>query len=497
MQGVRDTKSKSRVPGRSKSVAARKSVSAKDIKVARGTRDHTHQVHAQGAQAEGTPPDGSGIRDLLEDFDRTIESGSPLSERGEVKEFQSSGNTAQAVIISRTPKTEQQILDECKIDTSIWRVERQKIKQWEVAMAPRAIGRTPDWRRDSANPIVVPLYGYQLWLVRIRPASVIFPEVQPIIFSVSARSLNRPVRLTSPGDIKTAVVLPDIQCGFKRDHRTAALEAFHDRQCMEVAWAITKKVRPDRIILLGDNLDLPEFSDKFVKSPEFYFTTQAAVAELAWWLTRLRSDNPHAQIDYIEGNHDRRFLLSIINHNVASYDLRPADEMTGPALMSVERLLGLAGLGINYHGPYPTGEVWVNNNLKCHHGHIVRVKSGQTMKVVVEDLRHSEIQGHIHRVEMASKTVWARSGAKVYVGFSPGTLANIRPGRVPAASFRNNWQNGLAVVEYEEGNGFFNTYPLHIYQDQCVYGGTKWVARSEDKIAQEIQLSLGDQVRVV
>lgn len=458
----------------------------------KGTKSRVRQ--SVRAQEKVTPQQTT--KSILEDFDQFANEAAAKAVHGDVKEFQSSGNTAQAVIISRTPKTEQQILEECKIDTSVWRVERQKIKQWEVAMAPRAVGRTSDWRRESADPMVVPLYGYQLWLVRIRPESVQFPEVQPVQFHLKESRIPAS-RQALQGAIKTAVVLPDIQCGFRRDHRTSALEAFHDRQCMEVAWAICREVRPDRIILLGDNLDLPEFSDKFVKSPEFYFTTQAAVAELGWWLARLRSDNPQAQIDYIEGNHDRRFLLSVINHNVASYDLRAADDMSGPALMSVERLLGLPGLHIDYHGPYPTGEVWVNENLRFHHGDVVRVKSGQTMKVVAEDLRHSEIQGHIHRLEMVSKTAWTKSGAKVYVGFSPGTLANIRPGRVPAASYRNNWQNGLGVIEYEEGNGFFNTYPLHIYRDECVYGGTKWKARSEDEIAQEIQFDLGDNVRVI
>ena len=459
-----------------------------------GSEDNTQQ-HGDPLQTEAPPK----AKDLLEDFDKFVESNDgskiPFFERDEIKEFQSKGNSAQAIIISRTPKTEQQILDECKINCTVWRVERQKIKQWEVAMAPRAVGRTSDWSRESADPIVVPLYGYQLWLVRIKPAAIEFPEIQPVHFSVNIRRRTRSNQKSS--SIKTAVVLPDIQCGFRRDHRTSALEAFHDRQCMEIAWAICRDVRPDRIILLGDNLDLPEFSDKFVKSPEFYFTTQAAVAELGWWLGKLRSDNPDAQIDYIEGNHDRRFVLSVINHNIASYDLRAADDLNGPPQMSIEKLLGLPGLKIDYHGPYPTGEVWINDNLRLHHGDVVRVKSGQTMKVVAEDLRHSEVQGHIHRLEMVSKTAWTRSGAKVYVGFSPGTLANIRPGRVPAASYRNNWQNGLGIIEYEGGNGFFNTYPLHIYRDQCVYGGTKWVARSEDEIAKEIQSDLGNKVRVI
>lgn len=420
----------------------------------------------------------------FEDFEKNEAASRVIAE--ESQEFKQDGNLASAEAVTTAPKTLDELLAICQVDLDIWKVDRYTANTWQQGSK---IG-------DAI--VVTPLFQIKAYLVRKKLEAVLFPEVQPVHFTLDCRlhtALNP--QPANPTVVERAVIIPDIQCGFRRDHRTGAMSSFHDRQAMELAWDICADVQPETIVLLGDNLDLPEFSDKFVKSPEFYWTTQAAVAELAWWLARLRLQNPHARIVYIEGNHDRRFLLSVVNHNIASYDLRPADDLDGPSLMSIERLLGLEKLDIEYHGPYPQGEFWINNNLMAHHGNIARAKSGMSTKVAVEDARHSTIQGHIHRIEMASKTVWARGGAKVYVAFSPGTLAKIDPGAVPAHTFRNNWQQGLAVVEYEKDNGFFNTYPLHIYRGVCVYGGRRWEARTEDAIAAEIQAALGSQVKVI
>lgn len=484
--------SKSGVPKRGKPAAERGPERKGNTQVADRKGSKSKQKQSGEPQEKGTLREGT--KDLLEDFDEFAENKAREAIGGDVKEFQSAGNTAQAIVISRTPKTEQQILDDCKIDTTVWRVERQKIKQWEVAMAPRAVGRTSDWSRKSADPMVVQLYGYQLWLVRIQPQATEFPEVQPVHFSLKPRKVTRS---HSRGGLKTAVVIPDTQHGFRRDHRTGELTPFHDRRALDVAWQICQHVQPDRIVLIGDHLDLPEFSDKFIKSPEFYFCVQPAVVELAWWISRLRSENPSAQIDYISGNHEKRIITSIINHNIASYDLRPADDLDGPALLSVERLLGLGAMGVEYHGEYPSGEVWLNSNLRCHHGDVTRNKSGQTTKVVCEDIRTSEVQGHSHRLELASKTVHSHDGPKTYVAVSAGTLASIQPGVVPSNGSRQNWQNGFLIVQYELDAGeFMDFHPLHIYDGVCLYDYTRWVARPEIDIVEDIEKSLQGKVKI-
>jgi hypothetical protein len=264
---------------------------------------------------------------------------------------------------------------------------------------------------------------------------------------------------------------------------------------LDIAIQITAHVQPDLVAFLGDDLDLPEWSSKFLVSPEFYFTTQAAVVELSWHYGQTKAVAPKAERKKIAGNHDERLMIALKTHLRAAYDLRPADDLDGHGLLSIERLLGLDSLGITYHGPYPQGEIWVNDNLRLHHGEVVRGQSGKTTAAVANDLRHSECFGHIHRVEMASKTGWTKEGPKVYSAWSFGTLASIMPGVVPGFKSHQNWQQGLGIVEYEEGNGFFNITPINIYNGVAIFDGRRFEARREEEIVAHIERDTKYNVR--
>lgn len=304
--------------------------------------------------------------------------------------------------------------------------------------------------------------------------------LQPLAITVTPAA-PRPVPART---LRRAVVWPDIQAGFKRDMRTGALEPIHDRAALDVAVQITNHVQPDRIVYLGDNLDLPDWSLKYLRAPEFYWTTQAAAVELAWWIAQCQA----AVKNYLEGNHERRLSVAIEANLIAAYGLRPALDLGGPPLLSVERLLGLDELGVCYNGPYPAGEVWLNDNLRLVHGEAVRAGSGDTVRAVVDDLRHSEMQGHIHRLEMASKTAWTIRGAKVYHSFSPGTLCRLTPGLVPGSKHRQNWQQGIAVIDYEDGGEHdFHVNLVPIYEGYALFDGRRWEARPEADIVRAIE----------
>ncbi|MEG7688988.1 hypothetical protein U2044_15455, partial [Listeria monocytogenes] len=85
----------------------------------------------------------------------------------------------------------------------------------------------------------------------------------------------------------TTVVLPDMQIGFKRDPITNQLIPLHDRRAMFVAVESIKRINPNRIVLLGDNLDFAELS-KYPTSPDHTFTIQDALLEYSWWLGLIR-----------------------------------------------------------------------------------------------------------------------------------------------------------------------------------------------------------------
>ena len=240
---------------------------------------------------------------------------------------------------------------------------------------------------------------------------------------------------------------------------------------MDVVLKVAAYIQPERVVILGDMLDLPEFSDKFIKSPEFYFTFQPALIELGWFLGQLRTVLTAAvPIHYIEGNHERRLSDSIVQHLIAAYSIAPAFAPKDAPAMSIPSLLGLAELGITYEGPYPNGRVWINDNLVCSHGEIVRNGSGETVRAMLNEARASEIVGHVHRSEQATVTRWSKRGPVSYTVTCPGTLSRI-DGTVPSTKARVNWQQGFSLVYYEDGNGKFHTMNLPITDGAAIVNG--------------------------
>lgn len=63
-------------------------------------------------------------------------------------------------------KTLADLVRVCEIDTEEWEIERYLCNKWEVGMKEPATGGSNYWRRESAEPIVVPLFQVKAWLKR-------------------------------------------------------------------------------------------------------------------------------------------------------------------------------------------------------------------------------------------------------------------------------------------------------------------------------------------
>lgn len=299
---------------------------------------------------------------------------------------------------------------------------------------------------------------------------------------------SKPKKVQNNKNIKCAVIIPDMQCGFRRDLLTGELTPIHDREAIDVALQISKYLNPDRIVFLGDNLDLAEMSTKYLTTPDFYFTTQASLVELSWWLAQFRLINENTKIDYIQGNHEKR-LSKLINERVVSlYNIKCVNDLSGYSAMSIEKLLGLADLDIESH-QYPQGKVALNSNLVCIHGDIAKGSSGATVSEVVKSARVSVIQGHIHRHEIATKTTWdAFNNSHQYTAASFGCLCKIDPGMVPGMKHLQNWQQGIGVVWYEEdGLEQFRMEYIPIIDGRAIYTSEVFEAESDVSIASKIE----------
>lgn len=278
---------------------------------------------------------------------------------------------------------------------------------------------------------------------------------------------------------KTAVILPDVQIGFRRDIVTGELDPFHDEKAMDIAIQVIRELQPDLIINLGDLLDFAQFG-KYTQEASFALTTQAGLNRAHKFLADQRANAPHAEIRLLEGNHSRRLPNMITNNAVAAFGLQRANEPESWPVMSVPHLLRLDELGVEFISGYPANITWINDRLACIHGHKVR-SSGSTASAVVDDERVSIIFGHVHRIEAQSKTRNTREGARTVAAWSPGCLCRI-DGAVPGVKgstdimgrpikTAENWAQGLMVVTYGEGDQPFWPEQIGIFNGLAFFRG--------------------------
>lgn len=284
------------------------------------------------------------------------------------------------------------------------------------------------------------------------------PKWLPVTRVESVR-LPRRESLKAPGDSKTAVVLPDLQI------------PFHDPEAVSVALQIVKDCKPDQIVLLGDALDLSAWS-KYVQRPEWATATQDAIITLHQLLTTLRKLAPTAKIVMLAGNHEHRMANNLLQNAQVAYGLKRADDLDGWPVMSVPYLCAFDQLGVEYIDGYPANRHWINERLQVRHGNIAR-PTGKTAVAVNSDERVSTIFGHIHRIESQFKTVNVYGGGRTSAAYGIGALCKI-DGHVPSTSggidtktnspVRNyeNWQQGLAVINYRDGDMPFSVEQVYI-----------------------------------
>jgi hypothetical protein len=120
------------------------------------------------------------------------------------------------------------------------------------------------------------------------------------------------------------------------------------------------------------------------------------------------------------------------------------------------------------------------------HGTKVR-SNGSTAAAYTNDTPHlSTIYGHIHRQELQYRTTYDADGPIRSVAVSPGCLCRV-DGAVPSVNSGvssdgkpgkhwENWQQGVAVVWYNEETGRFAVELVHIIEGAALYQGQEFVS---------------------
>lgn len=270
---------------------------------------------------------------------------------------------------------------------------------------------------------------------------------------------------------KECVVLPDMQIGYYYD-KSGKLVSTHDEGAIDLSLRLITDVRPSLIVMVGDNLDLPEMG-KYRLSPAFYNTTQAAIDYATELMFRIRAAAPEARIVWMAGNHEERLVNYVLDNATAAFGLRQGSRPDGWPVLSVPFLCRLDESNVEFLEGYPANDFWINERLRVIHGDRVK-SSGSTAHVYLNEHKTSVLYGHIHRREWAERTFVKWDGAKTIMAASPGTLAKC-DGAVPSTkggldlhgrpmTVVENWQQGIAVVMYEDTGDhrfFYNQVAFH------------------------------------
>lgn len=409
-----------------------------------------------------------GIRSFKDISGKQVESRSLVGgDQDDKLDVDIDGNygTIRSVVVLDQIKTVAQLMKIAGIDPKEWDVVNPRIKKWDVALKLKT-------GKDIEIVKVVPSIYIEAPL-RARHPIAFEPVIQPI--HIDMPKLPR-IRKNTKG-VKRALIINDPQVGFRRTLHTTELHPFHDRRVLDLALQIAQTEQIDHISFGGDCLDLSEWSTKFMPEPEFFWTTQPALLEWAWWLSQFRLAQPGAEIKELEGNHDIRMPNLIATNMRQAYKLRAVDELQLPPALSVPRLLALHALNIEYIDNYPDNGYWLNQNVFITHGDVVRGNPGDTAKAIVNKQAFTTVFGHIHRRESVTRRMKTHDADLIYTAFCPGAACHI-DGRVPGSSSKDQWQNGIAVIEYTEDSE--NIIPIAIKNGAMVYGGMQWQAREHD-----------------
>lgn len=367
-------------------------------------------------------------------------------------------------------------------------IPRADFSFWETAVKKKRIEVGEDGKSHTVNDIeVMPQRGRKIQLR---------PKKDGVIDTSEWITTPPPLKMygTKPSPKKNradrlAVSFADEQIGF-REHRDGTLTPSHDPRAMDVALQITKDLQPDLFVSGGDESDMSRLGKYKLDSVHYQGPQNLRLEILAThaFLGQIRRDNQNAEMKMLSSNHLQRWIDFFNNFAPEVTEIRPADDPNGMPLVSLERALALKALDIEFVAGYKAAVYHINDRLVTIHGD-KSVNNGSTAHEYLKDfLDESVLFNHTHRIERAMKSHKGR----VIQAMSSGCLSSV-VGAVP--SFHNavdtmgevvqqqeNWQNGMSVIHYTEGNGPFEVEQILIDHNngyRAEYGGKTYYPRPQ------------------
>jgi hypothetical protein len=220
--------------------------------------------------------------------------------------------------------------------------------------------------------------------------------------------------------MKRTVVIPDLQCPYEDSHVVRNLSLF------------IKAFRPDAVLTIGDEIDLPQISRWTENTPGWYEQTLAEdrdrTVNVLWSLFEY-SKEAHM----VRSNHTDR-LYKVIMKKIPAFLSLPE--------LKFEKFLKLDEMGVKFWStPMPIAKGWI-----AIHGDLGSLNPNPGLSALNQAKRHGQnvIMGHTHRagrsaVSEASNGVLRR----VLHGVEVGHAMDLKAAKYVSTP---NWQQAFAIV---------------------------------------------------
>lgn len=220
---------------------------------------------------------------------------------------------------------------------------------------------------------------------------------------------------------KRTVVVSDLQVPYHDAHAVRNLAGF------------IKQFKPDSVVTIGDEIDLPQISRWEENKLGWFEQTLAEhrdeAVEVLWSLTEYAKE-----AHMIRSNHTDR-LYSVLMRKIPAFLSLPE--------LKFEKFMKLDELGIKYHkDPYPIAKGWV----AVHGDHTpLNPQPGLSALNAAKRYGLNVISGHTHRAGRSASSE-ASNGVlrRVLHGVEVGHLMSIKSAHYTHGS--PNWQQAFAIV---------------------------------------------------
>ena len=210
------------------------------------------------------------------------------------------------------------------------------------------------------------------------------------------------------------------------------------------ALSILKTIKPGRVILGGDIVDLDDIS----RYPKRRIVQEKTLTDLRYSgekLTEMRDTLPQAKFDFLLGNHEDR---------LDKYIMDKAPELQG--FLDLKTLLKCTKLNIRV---YPHNTVRRIGKLNYSHGDNWPGGWGMAnpARSIYDKCKDNILFGHFHRISNHS--------SRTLRGRQQGAWGNGCLQRLDVEFNKyNNWQHGITMVYYAKSGGNFHVEQIRIHE---------------------------------